>query len=128
VHINLESDYAIRIVSCLSKRSERMDAKSISLSCGVTLRFTLKILSKLIKNGIVKSYKGSKGGYMLAKKPCDITLYEVIETLEGPYVLSRCLLDPCSCERQSDNCYFYHVFDDISGMVIEKLKTVTFEI
>ena len=57
MHITLESDYATRIAYCLAKAPGRMDAKSISEETGVTLRFSLKILRKLVASGIVKSCK-----------------------------------------------------------------------
>ena len=58
----MEADYAVRIVHCLAKNGQRMDAKSISDETGVTLRFSLKILRKLVSAGIIKSYKGTQGG------------------------------------------------------------------
>ena len=63
MQITQESDYAIRIVYCLAKSRVRRDARSISEEMGVTLRFSLKILGKLVGAVIVSSYKGNKGGY-----------------------------------------------------------------
>ena len=91
MHITLEADYAVRIVHCLAKNGQRMDAKSISDETGVTLRFSLKILRKLVSAGIIKSYKGTQGGYEIARPLEEITLNDVIETVEGPFALSRCL-------------------------------------
>ena len=91
MHITLESDYAVRIVSCLARQGGRMDAKRIAEETGVTLRFSLKILRKLVTGGLVRSYKGTKGGYELARPAKDISLCDVIETVEGPYALSRCV-------------------------------------
>ena len=48
MHITLESDYAVRIVSRLARQGGRMDAKRIAEETGVTLRFSLKILRKLV--------------------------------------------------------------------------------
>ena len=48
MHITLESDYAVRIVSRLARQGGRMDAKRIAEETGVTLRFSLKILRKQI--------------------------------------------------------------------------------
>ena len=62
MHITLESDYAVRIVSCLTTANKRLDAKTIAERTCVTLRFALKILRKLVAGGIVKSYKGTQGG------------------------------------------------------------------
>ena len=91
MHITLESDYAVRIIYCLAQNPLRMDAKKISDETGVTLRFSLKILRKLVSGGLVQSYKGTKGGYELAKPPKDISLADVIQTVEGKFALSRCV-------------------------------------
>ena len=71
--LNNETDYAIRIISCLAESSDRVDAAGIAEKTGVTLRFTLKILHRLVQGGIVKSFKGNKGGYILARPAEDIT-------------------------------------------------------
>ena len=126
MHINLESDYAIRIVASLAAGEKRMDAKAIAADSHVTLRFALKILSKLVKNNIVKSFKGSGGGYELGRLPAEITLYDVIETVEGPYALNRCLHGGCDCHHKESACRFHHAFEDISNMVIDQLKNVNF--
>lgn len=128
MHITLETDYAVRIVDKLASEGQKMDAKSISESTDVTLRFALKILRKLVNGGVVKSYKGAKGGYVLARDASEITLKQVFESVEGPYQLSRCLGEGCECSRTTScGCRFQPVFDDISMMVREKLDAVTFE-
>ena len=72
MRITLESDYALKIVTALAKKIEVTDAKALSDETAVTLRFTLKILRKLVLSGFVESYKGAKGGYKLKKEPSDI--------------------------------------------------------
>ena len=128
MHITLEADYAVRIVACLVKEDKRMDAKTISDETCVTLRFALKILRKLVADGIVKSFKGTQGGYELAKKPEEISLKDVIETVEGTYCLNRCLHSnfPCSMGK-SGFCAYQKAFDDISNTVQEKLELYTFD-
>ncbi len=128
MHITLEADYALRIVECLAASGRRMDAKSISQQTCVTLRFALKILRKLAANGIVKSFKGAQGGYELAGKPGDISLKDVIETVEGKYYLSRCLSDNHGCSRGMQSCCkFRKVFDSISADVEKRLDSYTFD-
>ena len=90
MHINLESDYAVRIVQYLAQSNERRDAQSIADSTCVSLRFTLKIMRKLVAADIVQSFKGAHGGYTLSRPASSITLRQVIEAVEGPYRLSRC--------------------------------------
>ena len=128
MHITLEADYAMRIVHCLAKNGHRMDAKSISDETGVTLRFSLKILRKLVSAGITKSYKGTQGGYELAKPPEEISLLEVIETVEGPIRLNRCTASEFICTRpKAEPCAFQKVFNELSIMVREHLDKSKFD-
>ena len=77
--ITLEADYAVRIVSVLCREKDKMDAKTISNDACVTLRFALKILRKLVAADIVKSYKGTQGGYIINKDPAQLTLKDVLD-------------------------------------------------
>lgn len=128
MHITLEADYAIRIVHCLVKSGTRLDAKTISVQSCVTQRFALKILRKLVAVDIVKSFKGIHGGYELAAAPKDISLKDIIETVEGKYRFSRCLLEENGCNRgMSGKCCFQKVFAQISDDVEKKLESYTFD-
>lgn len=149
MHITLEADYAVRIVGCLVEAvygrqppkavaasitatparltTTRLDAKTISERTHVTLRFALKILRKLVSAGIVRSFKGTQGGYELAKSPEQITLCTVIECVEGPYRLSRCLENDYVCNRgASGHCSFQDAFRKISDNVRLELESYTF--
>ena len=129
MYINLESDYAVRILTELCRRTGRTDAGTLADATGVTPRFTLKILRKLVASELVCSFKGTHGGYQIAKKPEDITLLEVIELMEGRYCFSRCLDNENSCAGwgQSDCCKVQQVYLDISELVRSKLRAVTMD-
>ena len=128
MHINLESDYAVRIVQYLAQSNERRDAQSIADSTCVSLRFTLKIMRKLVAADIVQSFKGAHGGYTLSRPASSITLRQVIEAVEGPYRFSRCVDNGYACNCSSVTaCPFHSVFDDITQMVIQKLDDATFD-
>lgn len=126
MHLTLEADYAVRIIRYLSKINKRCDAKNISENTDVTLRFALKILRKLVQSGLVVSFKGTLGGYEIAKDPSQITLKEVIEVVQGPYYISRCLGDDNCCTRgeEVDLCPANKVYEDISKIVRDKLEKV----
>ena len=122
--MTLEADYAVRIVELLSDADQRIDAHTISEKTQVPLRFALKILRKLVTDGLVKSYKGARGGYVIGRDPATITLREVIESVEGPYMLSRCQQDAYCCTNHS--CRVHKVYAEISKMVRDKLDEYTF--
>lgn len=125
MHMTLEADYAVRIVEHLTENACRCDAKSISEQTEIPLRFSLKILRKLVTDGLVCSYKGAKGGYTLAKPPWEITLKQVIESVEGPYILSRCQKEEYSCGRA--HCRLHTIYEKISDGVRRELDAYDFE-
>ena len=124
---NKETDYAIRIVAQLAENRLVTDAKKIALQTGVTERFTLKILHKLVVKGVVKSYKGACGGYILAREPGGITLLDIIEDINGKLEFNDCQ-DSGSCTHPRGLCRFYSVFDKASHDLRETFGSVTFEI
>lgn len=127
MYITLETDYAVRIVAELSRTGEKLDARTISERASVTLRFALKILRKLVAADIVKSYKGTQGGYMINLPPEQITLRMVIEAIEGTYCFSRCISPDCDCNRgMSGKCTFQQAFCQITHLVREKLDSFNF--
>ena len=128
MYITLESDYAIRIITFLLRQKERNDAKTISENTDVTLRFSLKILRKLVSGGIVRSYKGASGGYEIATEEKEISLADVITLIEGEFCLSRCLKSEAACTHgESCDCKVNHVFRELSDYVMDRLSKTTFD-
>ncbi len=127
--INMETDYAFRIMRCIAEKNYIIDAKSISEIVEVPIRFTLKILGKLVSGGIVISHKGSNGGYKLALAADQITLRQILEIIEGPIVISKCLSDDFICKhdekKNTCGCFFNKVFDEINITIAKKLDSVT---
>jgi Rrf2 family protein len=66
----------------------------------ISYQFTCKILQKLHKAGLVASSMGPKGGFSLARPPSGTTALEVIEALQGPLSVNKCLLGNAGCPRQ----------------------------
>jgi Rrf2 family protein len=124
--MTLEADYAVRIVDVLARaEGKTTDAHAISRQTQVPLRFALKILRKLVASGLIVSYKGAHGGYALARGADRITLREVLEAVEGPYMLSRCQQDEYNCTHTT-SCRFHEIYNEISRMVRRKLDSYTF--
>ena len=121
-----EADYAIRVVYCLAESDGKISAKEISEQTGVTLRFALKILRKLILAGIVKSYKGVSGGYALQKPAAEISLGEVIECIDGPIAINHCLSNEFDCSRVQSKaeCGFRKIFVSINQTIRQELYDV----
>ena len=71
----------------------------ISESQNIPEKFLAKIFKSLSKSGIVRSHRGVRGGFTLARDPKEITVKEVLETIQGPYHLMKCIKDIRNCDR-----------------------------
>ncbi len=127
MRITSESDYALRIITAMSRKDGVTDAKTLSEETNVTLRFTLKILNKLVGGGIAESFKGSRGGYKLRLSADKISLKMVIELIDGPIAIVRCLdsAECCSLNQDKTACEYHHIFDYISLDLASKLGKIS---
>ena len=98
-------EYGVFGVLYLSKKdnSQVTPLSEISEAQGIPEKFLAKIFQSLSKSGIIRSHRGVKGGFTLSRKPNEITLKEVLETIQGPYHLMKCLDDIKECEMQVED-------------------------
>jgi Rrf2 family transcriptional regulator, iron-sulfur cluster assembly transcription factor len=86
--------------------------------------YLAKIFQDLAKEGLVRSHRGAKGGFSLARPPESITLRQVIEAIEGPIAINRCLAPWEGCER-SDTCPIYPVLARAQEQLLAVLDDAT---
>lgn len=129
MRITHEADYAIRITAYLAMNDRRVGAREIAEQTGVTLRFALKILRKLIQTELVISFKGVNGGYILSKPSNEISFGEIIEMIDGPIQINHCLSNEFDCTRvsQKSDCDFRKVFCSINSLLKKELYSVTLD-
>ncbi len=65
-------------------------------------KFLAKIFQSLSKSGLIRSHRGVKGGFSMARKADDVTIREIVENIHGPYYIAKCLQAPDLCDR--DQC------------------------
>ncbi len=100
--IKRETDYAIRCVYYLSgKPDEVIMVDEIAREMCIPKSFLAKILQKLAKAKIVDSQVGVRGGFFLARNPGDVTLYDVIQAIEGSVAVNRCTVNKKECALSS---------------------------
>lgn len=85
---------------------------------GVPASFLGKIFQSLSRAGIVKSARGSGGGFSLVRTPDEITVLEVIEAVEGPIALQRCLETDSDCTHR-EGCALCGLFSEAQDRVKE---------
>lgn len=102
--IRRNTDYAFRIMSNLANNfnGELMSARQLAGEGNFSYQLGCKLLQRLRAAKLVESHIGPKGGFSLSRKPSKVSLLEVIEAIQGPVRLNRCLLGADGCEFEAE--------------------------
>ncbi|MDA8087776.1 MAG: Rrf2 family transcriptional regulator [Nitrospiraceae bacterium] len=112
MRIKREADYAIRCVSHLVQRPGEIAAiEDISKGVRVPKDFVAKIMQKLSRAGIVKSHRGVRGGFELARAPALISFLDIIEAVQ-PVEMNICAIDDRRCSL-SNSCAIHPAWVEI---------------
>jgi Rrf2 family protein len=128
MQITREGDYAIRSVLYLARQPYKKISfvTEISEEYKIPRSFLAKILQKLVKAKIVRSYRGVKGGFSLARQAKDISVMDVLEAVEGKLALNVCLVDKKKCDF-SRQCPIQSVWATAQTKVSDVLKKSNFD-
>jgi len=102
IRITKQSDYGIVLLTHLASQADRqLNAPELAAETQLPLPMVSKILKILVREGLLASHRGVKGGYSLGRLPEEITMAEIISALEGPIAITECIevSSDCSHER-----------------------------
>jgi Rrf2 family transcriptional regulator, iron-sulfur cluster assembly transcription factor len=101
MQLTMTGEYAVRAMMHLASLPKGTIARipDISKEWDIPEKFLRKIIAKLTKGGLLLAHRGAGGGLSLAKAPKKVTLLDVIELVEGPMALNKCLINPHFCRR-----------------------------
>ena len=95
------TDYALRaMVHMANHVGKARSARQVAEAEEVPYHLACKLLQKLLAAGLVQSKMGSRGGFQLACEPHMITLLQLVNAIQGPLVVNRCLLGLDACPRR----------------------------
>ena len=125
--ISTKGRYGVRAALELSLRygSGPVMVREISESQEISERYLEQILNTLRTSGLVNSIRGAKGGYKLAKSPSEITLGDILRSLEGPLDVVSCTGN-YECGRMAE-CAAFDVWKEIKEKIENVLDSITFE-
>ena len=92
--IRSDTDYAVRALVHLAQHQDEgpVAAKTLASSEDIPEDFAYKLLRNLAKAGLVESHMGVLGGFSLARDPGTISLLDVVEAIQGPVEVRKCIL------------------------------------
>lgn len=119
-------DYAIRIMIHLASApwGAIIPRRQIQERQDVPPAHLAKIIQALGRAELVRTFRGAGGGVALAVPPEEINLRHVIEAVEGPIYLNRCLVSPGACPRDAF-CTAHPVWRRIQEVLVRELDSIT---
>lgn len=101
--ISRSTGYALLAVGYIAKHQEQkiILSQSISKKYDIPLEYLLKILQQLVKANVLRSKRGPRGGFSLARPAKKITLLNVIEAVDGPMISQLALVEQTGREKFS---------------------------
>jgi Rrf2 family protein len=96
VELTRQADYALRLV-LETARHPRISARELAARQELSPSFVGKIVSTLARAGILETHRGATGGVELGRDPATIRVLDVIEAVQGPIRLNRCVRTPPNC-------------------------------
>ncbi len=112
--INLALAYESKAPVSIKEMARKEDLSGIYLE---------QIFNRLKNQGVVKSVRGPKGGYILAKDPSQVTVYDVMRALEGDVSVGKCIPKTGSVCERAQKCAPKEVWDEVTKSIETTLKS-----
>jgi Rrf2 family protein len=127
LHINRQTDYAIRVILALAKRPSgtRLTSTEIGKEMLIPAAFLARIVAQLAQANLVQTFAGREGGLQLARSADEITLRDVVELMEGPLLLSECMQDKQDCPFEGA-CPVRQRWSGLQTVILEELAKTKF--
>ncbi len=93
LRLSTKGQYGVRAMFEIAKdyKKSPITIKEIAIRQGVSVSYLEQLLNTLRKAGLIRSQRGPGGGYVLCKKPGEISISEILNALEGPIAITQCL-------------------------------------
>jgi Rrf2 family protein len=129
MEISRQADYAVRAVCelALQGEGERVRSEDIAARQTIPQPFLIKIFARLAAEGIVDTQRGVGGGVRLIRSPQELTLLDVVEAVEGPITLNRCVRRPGECPLDA-TCVVHPIWMDLRDEIRRRLASITFDV
>ena len=126
--LSTRTRYGVRAILELAEKdgSGPLRVKTIAQSQDISAKYLEQLMSILKSAGFVRSIRGSKGGYMLAKAPNQIKISDVFDCLEGHVTTVECVEDKDYCARAAD-CVARQVWAQVQQAITNVLQSITLQ-
>lgn len=126
--ISTKGRYGTRVMALLAKNYNKkplyLNLKTIAQKEKISQKYLEQLLPLLKNAGLVLSTRGANGGYSLANPPQKINLLSIIEALEGPVTVTKCVNDKKNCKK-NNTCGTNKLWCDLKENINNTFKKTT---
>lgn len=126
--LSTRTRYAVRAIIELAQNDSNkpLQLKVIAQRQDISVKYLEQLMAVLRSAGFVRSIRGSKGGYVLAKAPNQIKLNDVMHRLEGTVATVECVENDDYCTRSAD-CAARYLWTKVEQAIDKVLEEITLQ-
>ena len=126
--VRRNTDYAARLMVHLAKHygNGPISTRAAAADEQVPYQLACKLMQKLNNAKLVTSCMGPKGGFVLGTEPSKINLLEVVEAIQGPISMNRCVLSKDACSRAT-TCVVREKLTEIQKSMTRELAAISLD-
>ena len=126
--LSTRTRYAVRAMIELARHdlNRPLQLKIIAERQEISVKYLEQLMAVLKSAGLIKSIRGSKGGYVLARGPNQIALSDILHCVEGPITTVECVEDCTTCTRAVD-CAAREVWTRVEQAIEQVLQSFTLQ-
>jgi len=129
LHFNKKTEYALLAIEHMIRKVDQeapvTSTREISQACHIPYPLLAKVMQKLAAHGMIRAIQGTKGGYILVRKPGDITVAQVVEIFDGPFAVAECFNGEKITCPQWDGCLIKGPFYELNYKIYNLLAQTT---
>lgn len=126
--ISTKGRYALRVMADIALNSEEKNVSIMELASrnNISDKYLEQIISLMVKNNLLISFRGVQGGYKLSRPAKDITIGEIIRAAEGIFETVSCISGDEKCDK-AEHCLSINVWAKLDKIVNQFFDTTTLD-
>ena len=126
IKLSTKGRYGLRLLIDIALHQEggAVKLRDIAERQEISIKYLWQVINPLKAAGIVAVTRGAHGGFELAHTPDQITLYDIVNTLEGPFALAPCSHASDACHRAAD-CVARQVWRELDDTMERAMRGIT---
>jgi Rrf2 family protein len=123
-----KADYGLMALKYLAEHPETpaFSSKDLADAYGIPPQLLAKILQRLTKTGLLRSHAGMNGGYALARDAREISAFEVIHAIDGPFFITSCTKGAKGCDL-TPSCTIKEPLARVNDTIAGVLRSITIQ-